>query len=838
MMLLHRSDLLVLSLALFGIVPGISVGQDPLHRQIDALLAKSQIGPSAPLAGDAEFLRRLYLDLTGRIPTVSEARNFLADTSPDKRQKRVEELIQSPAANRHLAKVFDIMLMERRPDKHVKAAEWEAYLLSAIEENRPFNQLAKEILAADGMDAAKRAPVKFYLDREDLSVNLITRDTARIFFGRDIECAQCHDHPLISDYEQSEYYGLLAFVNRSSLFQPDPKKPAVIAEVAEGTAKFKSVFTGYEGETRPRLPGEAEITEPVFKKGEEYEVKPAKNVRSVPKYSRRQKLAELASAGTNEAFNKNIANRLWAVMLGRGLVNPVDLHHSDNPPASPELLELLAKEFAAMNFDIKRFLKEIALSETYQRSYRLPESLDENIKTARTHLPSLEAEQARHQEQAASFTPMMESLDAALKTQLEAAKPLKEKAKAIQAQLAAAEQTLNDAKAALEKLQPSLAAKQEVTVLLAESATSAADAAKKLPGDSGLARASAAIKAQSEAWSKQLASVQKQIEQQSLAMQSAETQRAALRTQFEPLQSELAKIEAQIQKAEADYKSVREKQKASITAADTIGRDIARFRILMDYASASEQLAAARVSLETLETELAAAQDQSGDAETSQDASPLIEQQKTLQAELEKRAGAFEEARSVLEENWTKHFRIAAVEQLSPEQLAWSLLEAVGQIDPQRTTAMAAWNKQHADLKGKELTQEQQAEQAEFIEQTLQKNLAAQVKKFVDLFAANAGQPQHEFFATVEQALFFSNGNDVLSWLRPANGNLTDRLRKISEPKLLAEELYLSILTRKPTPEEVQDVTDYLTERQTEREQAIQEMAWALLTSSEFRFQH
>ena len=137
-----------------------------------------------------------------------------------------------------------------------------------------------------------------------MAVNLVTRDTARVFFGRDIECAQCHDHPLISDYEQSEYYGLLAFLDRSYIFQPDKKKPAVIAEKAEGVVKFKSVFTGYEGETRPRLPGEREITEPTFKKGEEYKVKPAKNVRPVPKYSRREKFAELATAGTNEVLQQ------------------------------------------------------------------------------------------------------------------------------------------------------------------------------------------------------------------------------------------------------------------------------------------------------------------------------------------------------------------------------------------------------------------------------------------------------------------------------------------------------------------------------------------------------
>ncbi len=432
----------------------------------------------------------------------------------------------------------------------------------------------------------------------------------------------------------------------------------------------------------------------------------------------------------------------------------------------------------------------------------------------------------------------MEALDAALKTHLAAARPLRDKAKTTQNQLAAAEKAFNEAKAALEKLGPSFAAKQDVSKLLAESQAKVAEAAQKLPADRSLAKASAAIKAQSLAWSHQFAAIRNQIADQTAAMKRAEIQRAELRSQSEPIQAELAKGESQIRQAEADYQAAREKQNAAQAAAEAITRDIERLKILVDYANAQEQLQTARVALEMLETELAAAQNQSGDSEASPNTSPLIEQQKALEGELEKLAGAFKETEAALEESWTKHFRIAAVEQLSPEQLAWSILEAVGQMETQRIAAIASWHKQHPDLKGKELTAEQRADQAEYTEQVFRKNLGREVVKFVDLFAANAGQPQHEFFATVEQALFFSNGSDMLNWLRPANGNLTDRLRKISEPEPLAEEMYLSILTRHPTPEEVQDVTHYLTERQTERDQAIQEMAWALLTSSEFRFQH
>ncbi len=837
-MFLYRSCLLVFFLGCGWIFPEVAAGETPLHERIDAVLAQSQIGPPAALAGDAEFLRRIYLDLTGRIPSAETARKFLADTSPEKRRRLIEELFQHPATNRHLAKVLDIMLMERRPDKNVKGAEWDAYLLAAMRDNKPWNELAREILAADGADSKHRAPAKFYLDREDVSVNLITRDTARVFFGRNIECAQCHDHPLISDYEQSEYYGMLAFLNRSSLFQPDKKKPAIIAETAEGLVKFKSVFTGYEGETLPRLPGEQEIAEPTFKKGEEYQVKPAKNVRPVPKYSRRQKLAELATAGTNEAFNKNIANRLWAVMMGQGLVDPVDLHHSDNPPASPELLALLAKEFPAMQFDIKKFLQEIALSQTYQRSFHLPESFAENVAMAQKRFPQIQAEQTRQKQQAESFAQPLEQLEASIKTHREAAKPIDEKLKAAKTQLAAAEKSLTSAQTALMKLQQSLATKQQIANLLTEAAVQAKLAAQKLPADKLLSKAIAGISAQSLVWTKQIAGLKTQCEQQTAVTKTAETKLAAVNSEMEPIQAELAKIEAVLQKTEAEYAAAREKKRTALAAVDALDRDLQRLNRLLEYAKASQELAAARSSARLLETQLVAAQTETALQESPETASHLDAAQKPAQAELAKVEEAFAIAEAALAKSWTQHFRVAGMEQLSPEQLAWSVLEAVGQVDQQKTAALALWNKQHADLKGKTLSPEQQSEQAEFIEQTLRTKLAGSAAKFLPLFAASAGQPQHEFFATVEQALFFANGNDVLAWLRPGGGNLTDRLRKIKEPKPLAEELYLSILTRLPTAEEIHDVADYLSEREKDRDQAIQEIAWALLTSAEFRFQH
>lgn len=954
MMCLYRAHLGLLPFCLALLISSPIQAETPLHERIDAVLAQSQVGPSAPTAGDAEFLRRVYLDLTGRIPSVETARQFLDDKSPDKRQKLIEKLIGSPANNRHLAKLFDVMLMERRTDKHVKGAEWDAYLLQSMQDNKPYNQLTREILSADGVDPKNRAPVKFYLDREDMAVNLVTRDAARVFFGRDIECAQCHDHPLISDYEQSEYYGILAFLDRSSLFQADKKKPAVIAEKAEGAVKFKSVFTGYEGETRPRLPGEEQITEPTFKKGEEYKVKPAKNVRSVPKYSRREKFAELATAGTNEAFNKNIANRLWAMMMGRGLVEPVDLHHSENPPASPELLELLTQDFVAMNYDIKAFLTQIALSKTYQRSFQLPESFADNLTIARQELPKLQEQKTEYEQTAASFEKPLEELDAAWRAQLDSAKPLKEKVKTLQTQTTALEKKHNEAQAALMTLQKPFAAKQEVAQLLAEAAKQSQIAVQKSLGDKALAEAVGAIQAQSKTWEQQVVELKKPFDHQAAATQKLAAELKGMQAQTQQNQVALKKVETQIAEAEAKYHSVRDQQNAARSSAEAMGRRIQRLNLLTQYADASEVLQKTKSAVEDLQKQLTTAQAQAaqkagalakaeqtrtdaqkmhsqteqslaavkenlaeqtkaaqliGEAlaqvETAQKQLPKDEQlalvidhlnsardsqtdqqtaidqqrqnlesavetastqvasaaktitemtealktfqkanvdlasrQKVLEAELVKAEGAVEQAQTELAESWTKHFRVAGVEHLSPEQLAWSVLEATGQVELQRNAAVAEWNKKHADLAKKELTPVQQRERSEFIEQTVHAKLAGLVAKFLPLFAASSGQPQHEFFATVDQALFFSNGNEVLGWLRPSGENLTARLQKLTEPEQMAEELYLSILTRRPTAEETQDVADYLTQRKDEKAQALEELAWALLTSAEFRFQH
>jgi hypothetical protein len=354
----------------------------PLHERIDQLVAAGHpdyAKQSAPLAPDAEFLRRAYLDLTGTIPTAADARAFLADRSPDKRTKLVDRLLASPGYARRMAQHFDVVFMERRRDEKVPRAVWEEYLRASFAANMPYDQLAREILSADGVDPKDRGPAKFYLDR-DLEPTLVTRDVGRVFLGRNMQCAQCHDHPQIDDYKQVHFHGILAFLNRSYLFPNATDPNAVVAEKAEpGDVTFVSVFdkTKKQKSTGPKLPDGKPVAEPKIAKGQEYKVAPAKNVRPVPKFSRREMLARLIAAPDNAAFARTAANRLWALMLGRGLVHPLDLDHSGNPPSHPELLDLLAEEFVAHKYDVRWLLREIALSKTYQRSSEIPAGLTE-----------------------------------------------------------------------------------------------------------------------------------------------------------------------------------------------------------------------------------------------------------------------------------------------------------------------------------------------------------------------------------------------------------------------------------------------------------------------------
>ena len=328
----------------------------------------------AALSTDSEFLRRVTLDLTGMIPTSAEAREFLDDPSPYKRERLIDRLLASPGYARRMQDVFDMMWMERRPELHVPGPQWREYLRRSFAENKPYDRLVGEILSADGADPAGRPAAKFLLDRE-ADPNLLTRDVGRLFLGVDLQCAQCHDHPLIDGYKQAHYYGLYAFLSRSYLFADPRAKVTVLAEKGEGDVTFTSVFKKkVTHRTGPRIIDAPPVAEPTFAKGQEYAGPPGQGEQGPPGALVQPPCQAGAAPGVGDDPRIRPQHRQSPLGAddGRGLVHPLDLHHGENPPSHPELLDLLAREFVAMGFDVKAFLRELALSRTYQRSSEPP----------------------------------------------------------------------------------------------------------------------------------------------------------------------------------------------------------------------------------------------------------------------------------------------------------------------------------------------------------------------------------------------------------------------------------------------------------------------------------
>lgn len=365
---------LALTIALFpALAFSASPPPRPLHERIDQLLRT----PHARPASDAEFLRRATLDLTGTIPTAGDARAFLADASPNKRRALIDNLLASPEFARHFATVLDVMLLERLPERFAPGGEWKEFLRASVANNLPWDELAREILSGDDSDPKKRHRAKFFLERQG-EPNVVTRDVSRLFLGTNLQCAQCHDHPRIEEYKQEDYYGLFAFVGRTSFVNDRVKKVGTLAEKADGETTFQSVFDPRKvtKTALPRVPGGKALSDPPFDKAKAYVVAPAPAIASVPRYSRRAQLAAAITQADYLPFRRNIANRLWAHLMGRGLVEPLDMDHPGNPPVHPQLLDVLADDVAARKFDVRGFLREVAYSEAYGRASELPAGVD------------------------------------------------------------------------------------------------------------------------------------------------------------------------------------------------------------------------------------------------------------------------------------------------------------------------------------------------------------------------------------------------------------------------------------------------------------------------------
>lgn len=331
-------------------------GQDPaaLARRIDGhldrKLAAAGVSP-VPQSSDDEFVRRAYLDLTGVIPTLAQAKAFLDDKSPGKRSRLVDELLADPNFGRHLTDGWMAKLIPGGTDnRFVPRDPFGDWLEKQFNDNRPWNEVVSDILTAAGTIEDNPA-VTYYLTNR--SADKLTDQTTQHFLGVQLQCAQCHNHPFTA-WKQDEYWAVAAFFSK---VKPDAPRNALKGidntklGVQEGIGRSKS---------KEFFPDGAKTVPAKFLGGPEPELNRAEPYRPV--------LAKWLTAADNPYFARAMANRVWGQLFGRGIVNPVDDLHDGNPPSHPELLDELAKDFAANGFDLKYLYRAVCNTQAYGRT--------------------------------------------------------------------------------------------------------------------------------------------------------------------------------------------------------------------------------------------------------------------------------------------------------------------------------------------------------------------------------------------------------------------------------------------------------------------------------------
>jgi hypothetical protein len=324
-----------------------------IDRHVNGTLAARGVPPAA-VADDATFFRRVTLALAGRLPVPAEVRAFLADRDPAKRSKAIDKLLASPAAATHLTTVWRGWLLPEAVTSGDVAGQvpaFEGWLRPKFRDNVPYDKVVNELLTAPlaGRTPNPRqavaedpnaSPMAFYIAKEGKPENLAAA-TARLFLGVQLECAQCHDHPF-AKWSREQFWGLAAFYG-------GVERPAAGGQVRE-------VFDRRE----LPIPNTDRTAPATFLDDRE----PAWRFKASP----RTTLAAWVTAPDNPFFARATVNRVWWMLFGVGLVDPVDDLNEQNPPSHPELLDALARAFADSGFDLRLLFAAICRTEAYQRS--------------------------------------------------------------------------------------------------------------------------------------------------------------------------------------------------------------------------------------------------------------------------------------------------------------------------------------------------------------------------------------------------------------------------------------------------------------------------------------
>jgi hypothetical protein len=328
-------------------VPGFAWNNPPENNYVDKYvfekLRQLQILPS-DVCTDEEFVRRVYLDVIGALPTVAESQSFLADTDANKRAKLIDALLERPEfADFWALKWADLLRLRNNKVTASGVPKFHHWVVRGWRTNMPYDIFARELLMADGSTFDNPAANYF---RTATDTNDCTETTSQLFLGIRIQCAKCHNHPF-ERWTQDNYYGIGAFFNRVQRKQ-SPRPEELVVWVARA-GEVTQPRTGKQMKPWLPLAGDADLPGEI---------------------DRRQAFVDWLVRADNPFFAKVEVNRLWGHLLGRGIVEPVDDFRDSNPPASAALLDALAKDFVEHHFDRKHILRTILNSRTYQLSSR------------------------------------------------------------------------------------------------------------------------------------------------------------------------------------------------------------------------------------------------------------------------------------------------------------------------------------------------------------------------------------------------------------------------------------------------------------------------------------
>ena len=318
-----------------------------------------QLGlPPSELCPDSEFLRRACIDITGTLPTGAEAEKFLADKDPKKRERLIDTLLDCPAYASYFALKWGDVLRNRQKGMvgvgggAARTTALHNWIRDGLAKNKPYDQFVREILTATGAFAGENAQPAVGWYNVLRTPQALVDDTAQVFLGTRVQCAQCHHHPY-ERWSQDDYWGMAAFFARVQLGTAPAagKAPPASRNGLPVTLLRQGRVTSPQGKSyaRPRPLG-----------GEELDI-PAED-------DPRQRLADWMVDPKNPFFARALVNRYWAHFFGRGIVEMPDDMRVTNPPSNPELLDALAKDFVASGYDLKRLIRTICLSRTYQLS--------------------------------------------------------------------------------------------------------------------------------------------------------------------------------------------------------------------------------------------------------------------------------------------------------------------------------------------------------------------------------------------------------------------------------------------------------------------------------------